>query len=90
LISKRSRTREGPPTGDLIHSVQDFDSGTGLAIVSVYKRSEMIALAEALSRATGIEINVEALQRILLFCGAGLLISLLLIIDGLDLAAAFY
>jgi hypothetical protein len=59
-------------------------------MVSKYKRSGMVALAEALSGATGIEIDVEALQRILLFCGAGLLISLLLIIDGLDLGAAFY
>jgi hypothetical protein len=46
----------------------------------------MVAFAEVLSRATGIAIDVEALQRILLLCGAGLLIPLLLIIDGLGVA----
>ena len=50
----------------------------------------MVALAAVLSRATGVDIDVDTLQRILIFCGAGLLVSLLLIIDGLDLGAAFY
>jgi hypothetical protein len=84
------KNSRGVPTGDLLHSADDLDSGIGLAIVAKYKRFLMVALAEVLSRATGIAIDVETLQRILLFCGAGLLFSFLLIINGFDLAAAFY
>lgn len=45
----------------------------------------MAALARVLSRATGIEIDVDTLRPILIFCGAGLLFSLLMMNCGLDL-----
>jgi hypothetical protein len=45
----------------------------------------MAALARVLSRATGIEIDVNTLGPILIFSGAGLLVSLLIIIYGVDI-----
>jgi hypothetical protein len=45
----------------------------------------MAVIARALSRTTGIEIDVDTLRLLLIFCGAGLLLSLLLITNGFDL-----
>jgi hypothetical protein len=46
----------------------------------------MAALAKALSHATGANIDVEGLKVIVTFCGAGLLLSLLVAMAyGLDL-----
>jgi hypothetical protein len=45
----------------------------------------MAMLAAVLSRATGIEIDVDSLRSALTFCGAGLVFSLLLIAHGYDL-----
>ena len=45
----------------------------------------MAALARVLTRATGIEIGVDTLRPILIFCTAGLLFSLLLMSYGLNL-----
>ncbi len=45
----------------------------------------MAALARVLSRTTGIEIDVDTLRPILIFCGAGLLFSILLVNSGFDL-----
>lgn len=47
----------------------------------------MAALTKALSRTTGFEIDVDTLRPILMFCGIGLLLSLLLILNGWDLGA---
>ena len=49
----------------------------------------MAAIARVLSRATGTEIDVETLKTIALFCGVGLVVSLLLAIYGLDISAGF-
>jgi hypothetical protein len=49
----------------------------------------MAAIARVLSRATGTEIDVETLKTIALFCGAGLVVSLLLATYGLDVTAGF-
>jgi hypothetical protein len=46
----------------------------------------MTAIARALSRATGAEVDVETLKTIVLFCGAGLAVSLLLAGLGIDLS----
>jgi hypothetical protein len=43
----------------------------------------MAALAAVLYRATGIDVDVVTLQRIVIFCASGILFSLLMIIDGL-------
>jgi hypothetical protein len=49
----------------------------------------MTAVAKAISRAREIESNIEIFQIVALFCGIGLVASLLLLIGGLDVSAAF-
>jgi hypothetical protein len=51
----------------------------------------MTALARTLSRALGVEIDVEMLKTVAIFCGAGLAVSLLLALTfGLDLSPGFF
>jgi hypothetical protein len=51
----------------------------------------MTALARTLSRALGVEIDVELLKTIAIFCGVGLAASLLLALTfGLDLSPGFF
>ena len=51
----------------------------------------MAALARTLSRALGVEIDVETLEIITIFCGAGLTASLLIALTyGLDLSPGFF
>jgi hypothetical protein len=51
----------------------------------------MTALARTLSRALGNEIDVETLKTIVIFCSAGLTVSLLLALTyGLDLSPGFF
>jgi hypothetical protein len=45
----------------------------------------MVAIARALSRASGTDVDVETLKTLVLFCGAGLAVSLLLASLGVDL-----
>jgi hypothetical protein len=53
-------------------------------------RNAMTALARALSRASGTEVDVESLRAILKFCAIGLLASALLFkTEGLDMSIAF-
>jgi hypothetical protein len=52
------------------------------------KRFEMTAIARALSRATGVEIDVDSLRPILIVCGAGLMLSLLMMMSGCDLGTS--
>jgi hypothetical protein len=49
----------------------------------------MTAVAKAISRARDIQSDVEIFQTVALFCGVGLVASMLLLIGGLDLSAAF-
>jgi hypothetical protein len=49
----------------------------------------MAALAKAASRASGIQIDVETLKSLGLFCGTGLAVSLVLVMHGLDVSAGF-
>jgi hypothetical protein len=49
----------------------------------------MTAVARALSRASGTQVDVETLKTIVIFCGVGLVVSLLLLqlepgTNGLD------
>jgi hypothetical protein len=39
----------------------------------------MTAIARALSRASGTQVDVETLKTIVIFCGVGLVVSLLLV-----------
>jgi hypothetical protein len=53
------------------------------------KRSQMAAIAKGLSPASGTEIDIETLKTIAVFCGAGLVVSLLLAMNGLSISAGF-
>ena len=51
----------------------------------------MAALAKVFSRAfPKSQIDVETLKTIAMFCGVGLLVSLLLATRGLDMSAGFF
>ena len=50
----------------------------------------MAALAKMLSRASGFEIDVDTLRAILIFCGAGLLFSIVMLSYGIDLSPGFF
>lgn len=50
----------------------------------------MAALAKVLTRASAIRVDVETLKSIIMFCGVGLTVSLLLASYGLDLSPGFF
>jgi hypothetical protein len=50
----------------------------------------MAAIAKALSRATGTDVDVEILKTILTFCSVGLFVSFLMASYGLDLIAGAF
>jgi hypothetical protein len=52
-------------------------------------RSQMAAIAKGLSRASRTGVDIETLKTIAVFCGAGLVASLLLAINGLGIDAGF-
>ena len=49
----------------------------------------MTAVAKVISRARETQSDVEVFQTVALFCGVGLVVSLLLLTGGLDLSTAF-
>jgi hypothetical protein len=51
----------------------------------------MVAIARVLARALPKEsIEIEILKQLALFCGAGLLVALLMMTYGLDLSPGFF
>jgi hypothetical protein len=50
----------------------------------------MTAIAKVLSRLSVAEGKLETLKTIAIFCGVGLLVSLLFLSYGLDLSAGFF
>jgi len=50
----------------------------------------MTAIAQVLSRVLVTISEVEVLKQLALFCGAGLLVSLLVLTYGLDLSPGFF
>jgi hypothetical protein len=50
----------------------------------------MIAIARALSRASRVNVDVDTLITLLMFCGVGLTVSLILASYGLDLSPGFF
>jgi hypothetical protein len=50
----------------------------------------MAALARTLSRVSGTNVDVETLKTIIIFCGVGLTLSLILASYGLDLSPGFF
>ena len=50
----------------------------------------MAALARVLTRVSGTRVETETLKTILMLCGVGLAVSLLLASYGLDLSPGFF
>ena len=50
----------------------------------------MTAVTKVISRARETQSDIEIFQTVALFCGVGLVVSLLLLIGGLDLSAASF
>ena len=50
----------------------------------------LAAIARGLSRASGIQVDDEVLKAIIVFCGIGLVGSLLKATNGLDLSIGFF
>jgi hypothetical protein len=50
----------------------------------------MTAIAQTLSRATGLDIGTGSLKAVIMFCAAGLFVSLLCATYGLDLSPGFF
>ena len=49
----------------------------------------MTAIANVLARVSGVQVDVETLKTIAMFCGVGLTVSLLLASYGVDLSSGF-
>jgi hypothetical protein len=54
------------------------------------KFKKMIVIAKAIARTTGIEVDVETLKTILMFCAVGLTVSMMCASYGLDLSPGFF
>jgi hypothetical protein len=50
----------------------------------------MTAIARVLARVSGTQVDVETLKTIVMFCGVGLVVSLLVASYGLDLSPGFF
>ena len=50
----------------------------------------MVAIARALSRASGTNVDVDRLKTLLMFCGVGLTVFFMLASYGLDLSPGFF
>jgi hypothetical protein len=50
----------------------------------------MAAIARALSRASGTNVDADTLKTLLMFCGVGLTVSLIAASYGLDLSPGFF
>jgi len=51
---------------------------------------KMVAIARVLSRASGTNVDVDTLKTLVMFCGVGLTVSLILASYGLDLSPGFF
>jgi hypothetical protein len=81
-----------PVIGDTAHiSVLPFALSNARAIAGAEAwRSQMIAIARRLSRAFVTVAAVEVFKELVIFCAAGLFVSLLLLTYGLDLTPGFF
>jgi hypothetical protein len=50
----------------------------------------MATLARTLSRAFGTDVDIEALKIVAILCGAGLVLSLMVLSYGVDLSPGFF
>jgi hypothetical protein len=58
--------------------------------LSLTAEVEMAAIARALDCRSTIQIDIQTLKTLAIFCGAGLTVSLLLASYGLDLSPGFF
>ncbi len=47
-------------------------------------------IAKTLSRISGVDLDIETLETILMFCGVGLTVSLMCLSHGIDLSPGFF
>jgi hypothetical protein len=75
-----------------ITSVQQHRDKSRIVLVSPNMKQEVAttAIAQALSRALQSAGESDILKQIVLFCGAGLLVSLVCLTYGLDLSPGFF
>jgi hypothetical protein len=52
--------------------------------------TSLAAIARVLSHAPGARLGVDTLKMVAMFCGAGLVVLLLLATNGLDLSIGFF
>ena len=50
----------------------------------------MTAIAKAISRTVGLEVEIETLKTIVMFCAVGLTVSMMCASYGLDLSPGFF
>ena len=50
----------------------------------------MATIARVLSRASGTDVDVETIKTLIMFCGVGLTVSMMLASYGVDLSAGFF
>lgn len=68
----------------------DADSPPAWNAAITDREADMAAIARAISRTIFSTSGDDVLRQDLLFCGAGLLVSLLLLTYGLDLSPGFF
>jgi hypothetical protein len=50
----------------------------------------MVTIARVLARASGTEVDVETIKTLVMFCGVGLTVSMILASYGVDLSPGFF
>jgi len=50
----------------------------------------MAAIAKALSRASGTDVDVETIKTLVMFCGVGLTVSMMVASYGVDLSPGLF
>jgi hypothetical protein len=95
IATRRQRRRQLPPfpvIGDAAHiSVLPFALSNLRAVTGAKTwRSQMTAIARRLSRTFVAASEIEVLKELVLFCAAGLFVSLLMLTYGVDLSPGFF
>jgi hypothetical protein len=50
----------------------------------------MVTIARLLSRASGTDVDVETIKTLVMFCGVGLTVSMMVASYGVDLSPGFF
>ena len=87
---RRRRDENFEPTGVFLSTKCELMRGRLRPIRSRSLELRMTALAQALSRFGGSDVETETLKLIATFCAAGLFVSVLWATYGLDLSPGFF